>query len=176
MATWSSRGLRGSQFEEMINASNEKYRSLQMALVQKIPTPITPVEMDDERHITLAYFERRSTVDYIGIVQGWAVCFDAKECAADTFALANIHEHQYQFMKDFERQDGISFLLIYFSKKHSFYYMRFSEMDRFYKRAAETGPKHIKYEELSPEYFISPCADVQVHYLEALNKDLAERK
>ena len=37
--------------------------------------------MDKEnRHITLAYFEQRSTVDYIGVVQGIPVCFDAKEC------------------------------------------------------------------------------------------------
>ena len=32
-------------------------------------------------------------MDYIGAVQGIPVCFDAKECAADTFALQNIHEH-----------------------------------------------------------------------------------
>ena len=87
MATWSSRGLRGSRLEELINITNEQYRRLKLALVQKIPTPIKPVEIDDERHITLAYFEQRSTVDYIGAVQGYPVCFDAKECASDTFAL-----------------------------------------------------------------------------------------
>ena len=54
--------------------------------MQKIPTPITPVKMDKEhRQITLAYFDQRSTVDYIGAVQGIPVCFDAKECVADTF-------------------------------------------------------------------------------------------
>ena len=43
MATWDSRGLRGSQFETVINQANEKYRELRLGLVQKIPTPITPV-------------------------------------------------------------------------------------------------------------------------------------
>ena len=39
--------------------------------MQKIPTPITPVRMDKEhRQITLAYFDQRSTIDYIGAVQG----------------------------------------------------------------------------------------------------------
>ena len=71
MATWNSRGLRGSTLEELVNRTNEMYREKGLALIQKIPTPITPVRMDKEhRHITLAYFEQRSTVDYIGAVQG----------------------------------------------------------------------------------------------------------
>ena len=175
MATWSSRGLRGSEFEEMINLTNDEYRKLGLALVQKIPTPITPVEIDDERHITLAYFEQRSTVDYIGVIQSYPVCFDAKECAASSFALSNVHEHQYNFMKDFERQGGISFLLIRFTSENKFYYMRFAELDRFYKRAYEqNGPKSIKTEELNEKYFIGPRFAVQVHYLEGLNKDINE--
>ena len=110
MGTWNSRGLRGSTLEDMINRTNERYLEKHLALIQKIPTPITPVKMDKEhRQITLAYFEQRSTVDYIGAVQGIPVCFDAKECVADTFPLQNIHEHQMKFMGEFERQGGIAF-------------------------------------------------------------------
>ena len=109
MATWNSRGLRGSTLEDLVNRTNEQYREKGLALIQKIPTPITPVRMDKEnRHITLAYFEQRSTVDYIGAVQGIPVCFDAKECAADTFPLANIHPHQVEFMQAFEKQGGVA--------------------------------------------------------------------
>jgi len=58
MATWNSRGLRGSTFEELINMTNDIYAEKSLALVQKIPTPITPIEIDKAtRHITLAYFE-----------------------------------------------------------------------------------------------------------------------
>lgn len=90
---------------EMINRTNEQYRDKHLALIQKVPTPITPIKIDKEsRHITLAYFEKKSTVDYIGAVQGIPVCFDAKECKTDSFPLANIHEHQVTFMKDFEQQ------------------------------------------------------------------------
>ena len=79
------------------------------------PTPITPITIDKQsRHITLAYFEQKSTVDYIGAVQGIPVCFDAKECASDTFALQNIHEHQVAFMEQFEKQKWIAFFLIYY--------------------------------------------------------------
>ena len=46
MATWSSRGLRGSTLEEFINHTNERYTEMGLALIQKIPTPITPVKID----------------------------------------------------------------------------------------------------------------------------------
>ena len=58
---WTSRGLRGSTLEEMINRTNEQYRDKHLALIQKVPTPITPIKIDKEsRHITLAYFEKKS--------------------------------------------------------------------------------------------------------------------
>ena len=80
MATWKTRGLRGSLLEDLVNRTNEKYRERGLALIQKVPTPITPMQIDQEsRHITLAYFNQKSTVDYIGVVQGIPVCFDAKE-------------------------------------------------------------------------------------------------
>ncbi len=108
MGTWKSRGLRGSTLEDMINYSNEQYREKKLALIQKIPTPITPIAIDKEsRHITLAYFDQKSTVDYIGAVQGIPVCFDAKECAVKTFPLQNVHGHQIRFMEAFEGQGGL---------------------------------------------------------------------
>lgn len=95
MPTWNSRGLRGSVLEDLINRTNEQYREKGLALIQKVPTPITPIRIDKEhRHITLAYFEQKSTVDYIGAVQGDPGLLCAKECASDTFALQNIHAHQ----------------------------------------------------------------------------------
>ena len=60
MGTWNSRGLRGSALEELINRTNEQYREKGLALIQKIPTPITPIKIDKEkRHITLAYFDQK---------------------------------------------------------------------------------------------------------------------
>ena len=177
MGTWNSRGLRGSTLEDMVNRTNERYREKNLALIQKIPTPITPVKIDKEhRHITLAYFEKQSTVDYIGAVQGFPVCFDAKECVSETFPLQNIHEHQVQFMKDFEKQGGIAFLLIYFSVKNILYYMRFSELYDFWKRAQEGGRKSFRYDELTEEYFMSFSGGCYIPYLDAINKDLEERE
>ena len=176
MGTWNSRGLRGSTLEEFLNRTNEKYQEQGLALIQKIPTPITPVQIDKEhRHITLAYFDQRSTVDYIGAVQGIPVCFDAKECHADTFPLQNLHEHQVEFMREFEKQDGIAFLIIYYSVKNELYYMPFEEIDRFWSRAQKGGRKSVRYEELNPKYFMELKKGCLVPYLDALQIDIENR-
>ena len=176
MGTWNSRGLRGSTLEEFLNRTNEKYLEQGLALIQKIPTPITPVKIDKEhRHITLAYFDQRSTVDYIGAVQGIPVCFDAKECHTDTFPLQNLHEHQVEFMREFEKQGGIAFLIIYYSARNELYYMPFEEIDRFWNRAKEGGRKSVRYEELNPKYFMTLKNGCMVPYLDALQIDLENR-
>lgn len=173
MGTWSSRGLRGSTLEDFINHTNERYLSQGLALIQKIPTPITPVKIDKEhRHITLAYFDQQSTVDYIGAVQGIPVCFDAKECSTNTFPLQNLHEHQVKFMGNFEKQEGISFLVIYFSNRNELYYMRYSEMKTFWERAQSGGRKSVRHDELSSEFFFELKDGIYVPYLEMLQKDL----
>lgn len=176
MGTWNSRGLRGSTLEDMVNRTNERYEQLGLALMQKIPTPITPVKIDREhRHITLAYFEKTSTVDYIGAVQGIPVCFDAKECRADTFPLQNIHEHQVAFMEKFEKQGGIAFLLIFYSDKNQLYYMRFNEMKKFWQRAQDGGRKSFRLDELNPDYFMSWQQNFFIPYLDWIQKDLDSR-
>lgn len=176
MGTWGSRGLRGSTLEEFINRTNERYLAQGLALIQKIPTPITPVRMDKEhRQITLAYFDQRSTVDYIGAVQGIPVCFDAKECSVDTFPLHNIHEHQVRFMKNFEKQDGIAFIIIYFSSRNELYYMRLEEILRFWERGKSGGRKSVRLEELDPSFFMELKGGVFVPYLDMLQKDLSLR-
>lgn len=176
MGTWNSRGLRGSGLEELINRTNEKYRESGLALIQKVPTPITPMKIDREtRHITLAYFDQKSTVDYIGAVQGIPVCFDAKECAVDTFSLQNIHEHQVGFMEDFEKQRGIAFFIIYYTHRDILYYLSFRQMISFWKRAKDGGRKSFRFEELDPSYAFESRAGLLVPYLDMVQKDLSER-
>lgn len=173
---WNVKGLRGSVLEELINYTNEKYRQQKLALVQKIPTSIKPVRFDKtKRHITLAYFDQKSTVDYIGVVQGIPICFDAKECAKDIFPLQNIHEHQVEFMKNFEKQQGIAFILIYYSSRNILYYMRFEELYRFWMRAQNGGRKSFRFDELDERFFMKFFHGCYVPYLDALNLDLELR-
>ncbi|MEG1847393.1 MAG: Holliday junction resolvase RecU [Lachnospiraceae bacterium] len=177
MATWNSRGLRGSTLEDLINRTIERYQEHHLALIQKIPTPITPIKIDKEtRQITLAYFEQQSTVDYIGAVQGIPVCFDAKECATDTFALQNIHAHQVSFMQEFEKQGGVAFFLLYYTGKNLFYYMPLRQLEIFWNRAEAGGRKSFRYDELDERYRLPKQLGILVPFLEPLQLDLKERE
>ena len=177
MATWNSRGLRGSTLEDMINRTNEKYAESGLAIIQKVPTPITPMKIDKVNHqITLAYFEQKSTVDYIGAVQGIPVCFDAKECAVDTFSLQNIHPHQVRFMESYEKQGGVSFVLIYYSHKDLLYYLPFDKLHFFWMRAQSGGRKSFRFDELDPAFILPKKHGVLVPYLDAMRLDLETRE
>ena len=176
MATWNSRGLRGSGLEDLINVSNEKYKEAGLALIQKVPTPIKPIKIDKETsQITLAYFDQKSTVDYIGAVQGIPVCFDAKETVSDNYPLQNIHPHQIEFMEAFEKQKGVAFIILSFTKRDETYYVPFRDVKSFWDRAQQGGKKSFSYDEIDRDYLIPACGGVVVHYLEMLQKDLGER-
>lgn len=177
MSTWNSRGLRGSSLEDLINFTIEKYEDSGIALIQKIPTPITPININQEtRQITLAYFDKKSTVDYIGVVQGIPICFDAKECTKDSFSLQNIHQHQIDFMEKYEKQNGISFIILYFSHLDKTYYIPYSDVKKFYDRGMNGGRKSFRIEEIDESYIIHPYQGVPLHFLEMLNRDLSSRK
>ena len=157
---WVSRGLRGSTLEELVNRTNEQYAEKKLALIQKIPTPITPVRMDKDHHqITLAYFEQRSTVDYIGAVQGIPVCFDAKECSTDTFPLSNIHSHQVAFMKAFEEQGGVAFFLLFFSSENIFYYLPLRQLLIFWERMEKAAEKAFEGRSWNSSFIFPDKAD-----------------
>lgn len=177
MSTWNSRGLRGSTLEELVNQTNQQYLECGLALIQKIPTPIKPITIDKEsRHITLAYFDQKSTVDYIGVVQGVPVCFDAKECHTNTFPLQNVHPHQITFMQNFEKQGGVAFLLIQYTHINKCFYLPYRMMQKFWERKENGGRKSFLLEEIDHGYQIRSYAGVYLHYLEALQKDLLERE
>lgn len=165
------RGLRGSLLEEMINNTISIYRKKNLALIQKIPTPIVPTKINSEGQITLAYFDKKSTVDYIGVVQEIPVCFDAKECDKNIFSLQNIHAHQIEFMRDYEKQGGVSFLLILFKIIDKVYYMRFNELDKILK----TKHKTFKIESLDGKYFIDVKGKIKFEFLDKLQLDINER-
>ncbi len=175
MGYWNSRGLRGSGFEDLINFSNEIYRQKNIALIQKIPTPITPIEVDNKKHtITLAYFEKQSTVDYIGAVQGIPICFDAKETAQKHLPLQNIHSHQMEFMEDFIKQRGVAFLLVNFSKINEIYFLPFEVLKKYWEQAQAGGKKSIPYNAFQQKYILD-LKNGTINYLEAVNEYLKSK-
>ena len=167
MGFWATRGLRGSTLEDLINLTNEYYMKKNLAVIQKISTPIKPVRIDREsRTITLAYFDKKSTIDYVGIVQGVPVCFDAKETKLKSLPIHHTHPHQIEFMQKFEEQNGVSFLLVNFSKEGRYFFLPFSVLSRYYEDSKNNGRKSIPLSAFKYEIF--PQGAAHIHYLKVL--------
>ena len=159
--------LRGSTFEDLINYTNQVYKKKGIALIEKFPTPIKPIKLDKKNHtISLAYFEKKSTVDYIGVAQGIPICFDAKETRQKSLPLNNIHEHQMDFMERFEQQNGVSFLLVHFLFCDKYFLLPFSILKNCWSEY-KTGKKSIGYNFF--EHEISLSNNFVLDYLSILN-------
>ncbi|MFZ7130934.1 MAG: Holliday junction resolvase RecU [Eubacteriales bacterium] len=175
MPYWNSRGLRGSTLEEFVNMTNEEYLKRNLAIIQKIPTSIRPVQLDQQKGtITLAYFEQKSTVDYMGNVQGIPVCFDVKETSRQSLPISNIHTHQMQFMECYEKQNGVSFIIVYFSSQDKYYFIPFKTLKKYWETSQQGGRKSIPYTECQGKYEIKRQGMFLVHYLEILKIYLEE--
>ncbi len=117
---------RGITLENEINSSNEYYREIEKAYIYKKPTPIKIVKVDypsrDKAVIKEAYFTVPSTTDYNGLYKGKYIDFEAKETKNKTsFPLSNIHEHQIQHLDNIYKNNGISFLIVRFTKLNETY-------------------------------------------------------
>jgi len=171
MGYFSTRGLRGDLFEELINKTNTAYMDDGLAIIQKLPTAIKPVELDQGRGvITLAYFDEQSTVDYMGHVQGIPVCFDAKETAKKSLPISNIHAHQIDFMEKFRNTGGISYMLVSFTEFEKVFLLDFETLFRFWNDALAGGRKSIPVDAFNADYEVRRKERYLVHYLEALER------
>ncbi|MFA0816280.1 MAG: Holliday junction resolvase RecU [Anaerofustis sp.] len=173
MGYFSTRGLRGSNLEELINRTNRQYFDDDLAVIQKLPTSIKPVELNSEKGvITLAYFDEKSTVDYMGNVQGIPICFDAKETRKASLPIANIHEHQIRFMEQFAKQGGLAFILVNFTELDRFFLLGFGVVQEYWNAAKDGARKSIPLSAFDESLEIFRHKRYLVHYLEAVEKYL----
>ncbi len=168
MARWGLRG-RGEELEELILASNLFYQKHRVARIDKAPTPIKVVHVDEGTKIKEAYFEKKSTVDFYGIVQGHFIVFDAKQTMTNSLPLQNIHHHQIEYMNDVEEQGGISFLLVEFSKLKRYFLLPYEVLSDYYINSKNGGRKSIPLEAFPEELEIENVRGIRLKYLERVN-------
>lgn len=112
---------RGSTLEELIMWANRQYEDRGVAKVNKVPVPIKILNIA-RNIITKAYIEEKSTVDYIGVIQGGKfICFDCKETREKSFPLKNVHEHQIRYMDRIHGLGGHAFLIVNFVEYQKYY-------------------------------------------------------
>lgn len=165
-------GNRGMMTEAVINATNDHYRRKGLALVTKIPTPIKVVKQRGGI-VTHGFFESPGVLDYLGIVQGLPVTFDAKETKEKSLPLKNIADHQYDYIADFLKQGGYAFIIAHYAFCGAFYLIPGEYLLECRKKSLEGGLKSIPISALPDKYKIN--SDNLIEYLPQLNEYYKER-
>lgn len=173
---WRSRGHYGDALENQIDLSNDYYRLHGYARVDKISIPITVIERNDQGHIVKGYFEKRSTVDYIGLAQGIFFCFDCKETAGMSLPLANIHEHQMEYMADMRKHGGVGFFIVHFKRLDEYYLLPFEMARNFIEDMKNGGRKSIPHSAMKKAIPIGLFMDGLLNYLPAINVYLDQQE
>jgi recombination protein U len=176
MTVWRTRGHRGDALEDLLLLTNEYYKNHQYALIDKASTPIKVVEIDQGGMITKGFFEKKSTVDFIGIVQGIPVAFDAKETDLKNLPLYNIHEHQVTYMKDFTHQGGLAFIIVHFKFCDEYYLIPFEQIEAYFTASKDKGRRSIPYTAMEPRFRIRREVAGILNYLPVLNEYLTYKK
>lgn len=162
---------RGMSLEEDINLSNDYYRDMGIALINKRPTPINIVKVDYSKgaRITDAYFEKQSTTDYNGVYKGRYIDFEAKNTKSNTaFPLSNISEHQIVHLKNVLKHGGVAFFIVSFQMKDEIYLLDASFVINFYEHG---NRKSIPYEAFTKDaVLIKQDYAPRLHYLDVVDQ------
>ena len=172
---------RGKSLEDDLNETNEYYLLRNMANIHKKPVPIQIVKVDYPARsaavIREAYFRTPSTTDYNGVWNGFYIDFEAKETDSKTsFPLKNIHPHQMTHMESVEKQRGIAFFIIRFSKLRRNFVMPYQIIEQYWALMQTGGRKSIPltvFEQKAIE--IKEGYLPRLDYLEAVKKLIASR-
>ena len=166
MTVWKSRGLRGDVLEELLHMTHEYYRTRRLGRVDKVSVPIKVIEIDRQGIITRAFFEKKSTVDFQGIIQGVGIAFDAKETSLKSLPLQNVHEHQIEFMRDIDEQGGLAFLVVHFKFCDEYFLVPYEWLVKYIENEKR---RSIPYKEMPRQFQISMPVNGILNYLPALN-------
>jgi recombination protein U len=115
----------GMQFESDVTKSCDFYRQKGIADIYKRPTPIKVVKMSKAHPgmIEEAYFEEKSTTDYVGIYKGRYIDFECKETIHDEIPYHMIREQQYRHLEFILKLGGVGFFLVSFKRAGEVYLM-----------------------------------------------------
>lgn len=147
---------RGMQLEAEVESSNLSYYLKGIAIIQKVATPFKPIR-DKDGNMRRLVPEKKSTVDFIGCLNGRGLAFDAKETnERASFPLANVKEHQAVFLEKYRNCGGHAFLLVRFVKHQETFILSSIQLSTWWKEAAFGGRKSIPY-----DWFTANCESVR---------------
>ena len=133
----------GMSFEKDISTTCDFYRARNIANIYKRPTPIRIVKMSKVKKgmIEEAYFESKSTTDYVGIYKGKYIDFECKETIHDTIPYTMIRKQQYTHLESILSLGGIAFFLFSFKKHEEVYLVKAKTILDYIKKKNHPGFK-----------------------------------
>lgn len=139
----------GMAFESDVSKSCDYYREREIADIYKRPTPIKVVRMSKTKKgmIEEAYFQEKSTTDYVGIYKGLYVDFECKETIHDAIPYHMIREQQYRHLDLISRLGGIGFFLVSFKKYQEVYLIDCRKVLAIEKEGTHQGLKRSFFQE-----------------------------
>ena len=169
MTTWRSKGHKGDELEELIIFTNEYYKNNNLGRVDKVNIPIKVINRNKNGMITKAFFEKKSTVDFHGVIQGMPIVFDTKETKLKSLPIQNVHFHQIEYMKDIDYQGGLAFLIIHFKCFNEYYLVPFELVWKYYQGSKNGKRKSIPYKAMDKKFKIKKETNSILNYLPTLN-------
>ena len=168
MAKSRTHANRGMQLEKLIDATNKIYRTTGFADVKKVPTPVRITSNNGGRINGMVV--KGDLVDFVGVCQGRAVIFDAKQTSTRTsFSLSNIAAHQYETLMSWWKQGAHTFILLYFSELGEHYMLHMGLLQEYWENAQQGGRKSIEYSVISSQCELLQAEEgYPLHYLKVL--------
>lgn len=161
----------GMSFEADVTKSCDFYRLKGEAVIYKRPTPIKVVRMSKTKKgmIEEAYFEEKSTTDYVGIYKAKYVDFECKETIHDTVPFHMIREQQFLHLDQVDRLGGIGFFLVSFKSVQEVYLIDCRKILAVVKEKRHPGFKRAFFIEnatrvrrgYNPPYFLLEAIDAE---------------
>lgn len=140
--SWNTYANRGMELEQIIEISNQQYKSQGQAIIQKVPTPVKVLKTERNGRIT-GFWEKKSTVDFVGVFGVKAVAFDAKQTKGKSLPLQNIEQHQIDFMLQWRKQGHQAFIVVNFSDLDRYFRLDVFDLVAYMKKPYESNKKSI---------------------------------
>lgn len=161
---------RGMGFETLIDHSNAMYKSKGIALIHKRPTPVKILGRNSKGMVH-GFVEKASTVDYDGVYMGKPIAFEAKSTKElRRFDLKNVQDHQVKHLAEFDKHNGISFILVEFVAHRTVYLLPYETFEHYWHKAQRGGRKSIPIDDFGIYAYPVESGRVPIDYLAVVDK------
>ncbi len=129
---------RGMMLESLINKTIVIYKRQEVGIFHKIHIPIkfSNIKNDSGKlRIDNGFVVSKSTTDYYGIYKGIFVAFEAKSTNLDALPLANIKQHQSNYIRDIETHGGVAFYIVGFAKLNEYFIVEQDLLDSLERKS-----------------------------------------